>query len=126
MWVIAIHSLFLCSDLLPPRHPLSDWLRLFFEPKHFPYKYPNHFNPVTLHTYPPMKMEQTQCSETSAFKLQTPGNNPEENIRHSEQGEILKPRAKIVAESHLQNYSSHIYCAATYKIAGRCEEKRNT
>jgi hypothetical protein len=27
--------------------------------------------------YPPMKMEQTECSETSAYKIQTPGNYPE-------------------------------------------------
>jgi len=31
----------------------------------------------------PMKMEQTECSETSAYKIQTPGNYPEENIHHS-------------------------------------------
>jgi hypothetical protein len=29
-----------------------------------------------------MKMEQTECSETSAFKIQAPGNYPEENIQH--------------------------------------------
>jgi len=29
-----------------------------------------------------MKMEQTECSETSAYKIQTPGNYPEENIKH--------------------------------------------
>jgi hypothetical protein len=28
-----------------------------------------------------MKMKQTECSETSAYKIQTPGNNPEENIQ---------------------------------------------
>jgi len=28
-----------------------------------------------------MKMEQTECSETSAYKIQTPGNYPEENLR---------------------------------------------
>jgi len=28
-----------------------------------------------------MKMEQTKCSETSAYKIQTPGNYPEENIQ---------------------------------------------
>jgi hypothetical protein len=39
-----------------------------------------------------MKMEQTECSETLAFKLQTPGNHPEESIRHSEHGESLKSR----------------------------------
>jgi len=28
-----------------------------------------------------MKMEQAECSETSACKIQTPGNYPEENIQ---------------------------------------------
>jgi len=28
-----------------------------------------------------MKMEQTECSETSAYKIQTPGNYPEERIQ---------------------------------------------
>jgi hypothetical protein len=28
-------------------------------------------------------MEQTECSETSAYKIQTPGNYPEENIQHA-------------------------------------------
>jgi hypothetical protein len=32
--------------------------------------------------YPRMKMEQTDCSETSAYKIQTPGNYPEENIQN--------------------------------------------
>jgi len=35
---------------------------------------------VILHTYPPIKIEQTECSETSAYKIQTPGNYPEECI----------------------------------------------
>jgi hypothetical protein len=39
-------------------------------------------------------MEQTVCSETSAFKTQTPGNYPKEIIQHSKQGEILKSRIK--------------------------------
>ena len=30
-----------------------------------------------------MKMEQTECSETSAYKIRTPGNYPEENIQHN-------------------------------------------
>ena len=34
---------------------------------------------VLLHTYLPMMMEQ--CSETSAYKIQTPGNYPEESIQ---------------------------------------------
>jgi len=39
-----------------------------------------------------MKMEQTECSETSAYKIQTLGNYPEENIQHTEHGESLKSR----------------------------------
>jgi len=37
-------------------------------------------------------MEQTECSEMSAYKIQTPRNYPEESIQHSEQGESLKSR----------------------------------
>jgi hypothetical protein len=37
-------------------------------------------------------MEQTECSETLVYKIQTPGNYPEENIQHTEHGESLKSR----------------------------------
>jgi hypothetical protein len=50
-----------------------------FEPNLFPYKYANHFsNLVILHTYPLLKMEQTECSKMLAYKTQTPGNYPED------------------------------------------------
>jgi len=39
-----------------------------------------------------MKIEQTGCSETSAYKIQTPGNFLEENIQNTEPGESLKSR----------------------------------
>jgi len=39
-----------------------------------------------------MKMEQTKCSETSAYKIQTPGKHPKESIQHSGYGESLKSR----------------------------------
>jgi hypothetical protein len=45
------------------------------------------------HTYPPMKMEETVCSEMLANKFKTPGNYPEESIQHSEHGESLKSRS---------------------------------
>jgi len=32
----------------------------------------------------------TECSKTSAYKIQTPGNYPEENIQHTEHGESSK------------------------------------
>ena len=47
-----------------------------------------------LFTYLPMKMEQTECSETSEYEIQTPGNYPEENIRHTQHGESLKSSAQ--------------------------------
>jgi len=43
---------------------------------------------VILHTYPPIKLEQ--CSETSAYKIQKPGNYPKESVQQSEDGESLK------------------------------------
>jgi hypothetical protein len=39
-----------------------------------------------------MKMEQTECSEMLAHKIQTLGKYPEESIHHSEHGESLKSR----------------------------------
>jgi hypothetical protein len=45
-----------------------------------------------------MKMEQTVCSET-AYKIQMPGNYPEESIQHSEHGESLKSRKAIFTYS---------------------------
>jgi len=39
-----------------------------------------------------MKMEQIECSETSAYINQTPGNYPKENTLYSEHGESLKSR----------------------------------
>ena len=40
-------------------------------------------------------MEQTECSETSEYKIQTPGNYPEENIKHTGHGESLKSRTLV-------------------------------
>jgi hypothetical protein len=37
-----------------------------------------------------MKMEQTGCSEMSAYKIQMLGNYPKESIQHSEHSESLK------------------------------------
>jgi len=44
-------------------------------------------------------MEQTECSETSAYKIRTPGNYPEENIQHTEHGEGLKRRMVLHCKS---------------------------
>ena len=57
------------------------------------YLYPNILNPdYYYNTYLPMKMGQTECSETLVYKIHTPENYPEESIQHSEHGKSLKSR----------------------------------
>ena len=58
---------------------------------------------MSLFTYLPKKMEQTECSETSAYKIQKPGNYPEESIQHTEHGESLKSRIYRLYLSHKIN-----------------------
>jgi len=60
------------------------------EPKLFPYKYPNISQPS--HPTPTCLADETDCSETSTYKIQTPGNYPEESIQDSERGGSLKSR----------------------------------
>jgi hypothetical protein len=43
-----------------------------------------------------MKMEQTECSETSAYKIHTPGNYPEESIQHTEHGEKFEIKVSLL------------------------------
>jgi len=50
--------------------------------KPFPISIPQHFsNPDIFHTYLPIKMEQTECTETSAYKIQMQGNYPQESTQ---------------------------------------------
>jgi len=51
-----------------------------------------------------MKMEQ--CSETSAYKFQTPGNHPKESIQHSVHGESLKSSIKYLTAQQVFRSSS--------------------
>ena len=70
-------------------------------------------------TYLPIEMEQTECSETSAYKIQTPENYPEESVQHTEHDEILKPRHKIIQqtlEAKTQLYFIYIYIWQTMVI----------
>ena len=81
-----------------------------FEPNPFPYT-PQHLSHLvhSTHTYLPMKMEQTECSETSAFKIQTPGNYPKEIIQHSEHGKNLKSRPQRLSPTGEWNgQSTHL------------------
>jgi hypothetical protein len=46
-----------------------------------------------------MKIEE--CSETSTYKIQTPGNYAEETIQNSVHGESLKSRKKLRENVHV-------------------------
>jgi hypothetical protein len=48
-----------------------------------------------------MKMEQTQCSETLAFRLHTSGNHPEKSIRHSEYDKSLESKSHYFYQGFL-------------------------
>jgi hypothetical protein len=81
--VFALHSMFFYSDTPLPRRPYSRLAQVIFEPKVFPYKYPNNIVPVILPAYTTYK-DGTECPETSACKIQIPRNHPKERIKHSE------------------------------------------
>jgi hypothetical protein len=81
---------YLHSPLLLPPCPSLLLAQTTFQPDPSPYKYRLLSSQVIIHTYPHVKMEQTVCSETSAFNIQTPGKYPEENIPYLQHGESLK------------------------------------
>ena len=56
-----------------------------------------------------MKMEQTECSETLAYKIQTPGNYPEENILHTEHGVKFEIEKTYLFVNHALDLSSNCY-----------------
>jgi hypothetical protein len=55
-------------------------------------------------------MEQTQGSEKPAYKIQTPGNYPEESIQHSEHGASLKSRMFTYCWNKLQASTFNSAC----------------
>ena len=88
------HSLFLYSDPPPYSVPPVLMAQNIYKPNLYPYNNPNIALRLdhSTRTYLPMKMEQTECSETPAYKFQKPGNHPKESIQHSVNGESLKSR----------------------------------
>jgi len=82
----------ICSSDYPPQPvsvlrlaptPSSSFLlaQAIFEPNLFPYKYPTILK-FSHSSYLPAYNNGTECSETLAYKIQMPGNYPEENIQH--------------------------------------------
>ena len=60
-----------------------------------------------------MKMEQTECSEMLAYKIQMPENYAEESIQHSEHGKSFKSRmykVYIKMEDALRSISCNKTC----------------
>jgi len=51
-----------------------------FQPNFFLYKYLNNLIPIILRSYKAYKVG-TECSETSAHKIQKPGNHAQERIQ---------------------------------------------
>ena len=87
------------SFLLAPHYPVTLLLigSGYFRAKPFPVQIlPTSSNLVILHTYLAMKMERTECSETSVYKIRKPENYPEESIQYLEHGESLKSRTESV------------------------------
>jgi hypothetical protein len=66
-----------------------------------------------------MKMEQIECSETSAFILQPLGNYPKESIQHIEHSESLKSRTILLSTNryhccYCYCYYYYYYCCCCY------------
>jgi len=62
-------------------------------------------------------MEQTERSETSAYKIQMPGNYPEESIQHLEHRESLKSRrSRMSPELHLFPFFWLVRCNTCLSI----------
>ena len=55
---------------------------------------------VSFYSHLPTYEDGTECSETSVYKIQTPGNYPKQSIQHTEHGESLKLRRLYSATTH--------------------------
>jgi hypothetical protein len=86
---LEIYFTVMCSHLtvtsvLRPAPTLSPYFwvaQAIFEPNFSRINTPTFSTPVIPHTYPPMKVEQTECSKMLAYKIKMPGNYPEESIQ---------------------------------------------
>ena len=61
-------------------------------------------------------MNREQCSETTAYKIQAPGNYPEGSIQHLERGESLKSRMIIVINFGIRGTQTVCVCMTTEQL----------
>ena len=64
-------------------------------------------------------MEPIEGSETSAFKPQTPGKYPKENILHKEHGESLKSRQQVRILYAVLHYTLFVWAYSSSQYAVR-------
>jgi hypothetical protein len=55
-----------------------------------------------------MKMEQTECSETSAYKIQMPGNYPKKIYNVKNMAKIFKYKTIYITNFSRNSYSSSV------------------
>jgi hypothetical protein len=67
--------------------------------------------------YLPAYEDGTECSEKSAYKIQTPGNNPEERIQHLQHGESSKSRKEKTSLEINFAYSGNMEICCVFKHA---------
>ena len=67
-----------------------------------------------------MKQEQREYYETSAYKIQTSGNYPEERIQYTEHGERLKSGifCRLLVINMLGNYTYFFFLSTNHKEHG--------
>ena len=78
-----------------------------------------------------MKMEQTECPETSAYKIQTPGNYPAESTQHLIRLPKVYHRDRQSSYNHRQlnladTRRTKQLCLGEGGVLGRAATKRNT
>ena len=97
MWVVALHSLFLYSDLPLPCHLPSIWLRLFLNQN---FSHINTPTPLILHTYLPMKMEQTVFRNVG--------------IQNSDAGELPRRKHTTFRTQWIVSMLAYVYYLTNY------------
>ena len=76
----------------------------------------------SFYTHLPAYEDGTVCSETSAYKIQTPGKHPKESIQHSGHSESLKSRSRKNVTSTALIFSSSL----SFWWASRVQKSQST